>query len=420
MFITPDMIKVYSRDQLLSLRTTTELPGDEDRMLINAIQPRRGCRAGRHMQARRRRPKPIPMSSLAGNKIPIVISNRELQPAAITVNKASTTRRHLRPVQRTTTSTQRHDAVGLATSLYVINAAALLPVEVPYVSSSLSTVHFVASTSLSCGRRISADGGYHQLSVSTASYCEDTLSGPQWINVAPIAPVSSSFWQPETYLAQVGAPSASPTISATVMSVDGDMTSSVDVRTPSACRSSRSSHSKRHRRHNNIDCLALQRVRSLHHKHCSLNSLPTTFLINASSLAKNNAKQQLATDVDKCDAAIILVTETHFKSKHDHLVSSITGFDCFRRDRLKRKGGGVCIYTKHQLVAQCVFFDSSSPDTNMEFIWVKFRDAIDVVYVCCVYHPPKPLYQSSDLLRIIGILIDEILAYDATAVIVLG
>jgi len=143
-------------------------------------------------------------------------------------------------------------------------------------------------------------------------------------------------------------------------------------------------------------------------------------LINASSLAKTNAKQQLATDVDKCGAAIILVTETHFKSKHDHLVSSITGFDCFRRDRLKRKGCGVCIYTKHQLVAQCVFFDSSSPDTNMEFIWVKFRDAIDVVYVCCVYHPPKPLYQSSDLLRIIGILIDEILAYDATAVIVLG
>ena len=119
------MVKVYSRDQLLSLRITTELPGDEDRMLINTIQPRRGCRAGRHVQARRRRPKPIPVSSLAGNKIPVVISYQKRRPATITVNKASKTRRHLRPVQRSTTRTQRHDAVERVPSLYVINAAAL-------------------------------------------------------------------------------------------------------------------------------------------------------------------------------------------------------------------------------------------------------------------------------------------------------
>ena len=92
------------------------------------------------MQARRRRPKPIPVSSLAGNKIPVVISCQERRPATITVNKASKTRRCLRPVQPATTWTQRHDAVERVPSLYVINAAALCKSHAPeHLSADLNS-----------------------------------------------------------------------------------------------------------------------------------------------------------------------------------------------------------------------------------------------------------------------------------------
>ena len=80
----------------------------------------------------------------------------------------------------------------------------------------------------------------------------------------------------------------------------------------------------------------------------------------------------------------------------------------------------MCIYTKHQLGAQRVCFNSGTSDCNMEYIWVKFINDTHVIYVCCLYHPPKPVYQSSDLLTVICDHIDEILIQDGTAVIVLA
>ena len=44
--------------------------------------------------------------------------------------------------------------------------------------------------------------------------------------------------------------------------------------------------------------------------------LPSLYIINPTSLAKNNAKQLLATDVASCNADIVLVSETWFKTHH--------------------------------------------------------------------------------------------------------
>jgi len=53
----------------------------------------------------------------------------------------------------------------------------------------------------------------------------------------------------------------------------------------------------------------------------------------------------LTADVTASGADIIVVTESHFKSRHDNTVSNIDGFNCFRLDLVKRKGGGMCVYT---------------------------------------------------------------------------
>jgi len=55
--------------------------------------------------------------------------------------------------------------------------------------------------------------------------------------------------------------------------------------------------------------------------------IPAVCVINARSLAKDNCKQLLATDASTCKADIILVTETHFKSRHDDSASRIDGYN---------------------------------------------------------------------------------------------
>jgi len=68
--------------------------------------------------------------------------------------------------------------------------------------------------------------------------------------------------------------------------------------------------------------------------------------------------------------------------------------------------GGVCICTSLQLAAQVVEF--SPPDQVMEYIWVKCTMDVYPLYVCCIYHPPKPLYNSSNLVDTLCSHVDQI------------
>jgi len=51
----------------------------------------------------------------------------------------------------------------------------------------------------------------------------------------------------------------------------------------------------------------------------------------------------------KIDVAVI--SETHLKQKHADSSVKIGGYSLFRRDRLRRKGGGVVIYTRDSIHA---------------------------------------------------------------------
>jgi len=146
-------------------------------------------------------------------------------------------------------------------------------------------------------------------------------------------------------------------------------------------------------------------------------SFPSIFMLNCNSLAKNNAKETLIADVSASSADVIAVTETHYKARHDDSVSNIDGFTCFRKDRFKRKGGGVCLYTKYNSNASRVEFNQSLD--NAEFVWVSFSVSGANVYLCCCYHPPKPLYSCHDLLSLLCEQIDQILHRDCDAVIIL-
>ena len=96
-------------------------------------------------------------------------------------------------------------------------------------------------------------------------------------------------------------------------------------------------------------------------------------MFNAASLAKPHAIEQLTADLTgyKIDAA--LICETHFKVKHVAGAFSIEGYNYFRRDRAKRRGGGVAVYIREDIGATEWIY--SGNNTLYEVLWIKLARA---------------------------------------------
>jgi len=66
------------------------------------------------------------------------------------------------------------------------------------------------------------------------------------------------------------------------------------------------------------------------------------FFLNPTSLAKPGAVQLLQTELVQGNIGVALIAESWFSKAHDANVVSIENYSIFRRDRCKRKGGGIC------------------------------------------------------------------------------
>ena len=72
------------------------------------------------------------------------------------------------------------------------------------------------------------------------------------------------------------------------------------------------------------------------------------YVFNSASLAQPLAIDQLAADLSGYVIENAVITETHLKpSNHPDNMMNIAGYSMFRRDRVKRRGGGVAIYVRH-------------------------------------------------------------------------
>jgi len=142
------------------------------------------------------------------------------------------------------------------------------------------------------------------------------------------------------------------------------------------------------------------------------------FILNPTSLTKNNAKQLLATDATSCTADITLVSETRFKPHDDSSFSDIKDYVCFRYDRHKRRGGGVCLYIESHIKATHV--QSTGVVDKTEYLWITFVIGSQTVFLCCCYHPPKPSNSSTELIDLLCGHINDFLSSYPNAVIILA
>jgi len=132
-------------------------------------------------------------------------------------------------------------------------------------------------------------------------------------------------------------------------------------------------------------------------------------------LSKPHAVEHLATDIgpNGYDSDIAVIVETHFKSKHMDGSVGITGYNIFRHDRARRKGGGVAVYMRTSLHA--TVWRLTNDDDTFELLWIRTGE----VFVGALYHPPKPIYKYEALLNHLEQSLEQIERQFPAATIVL-
>ena len=96
----------------------------------------------------------------------------------------------------------------------------------------------------------------------------------------------------------------------------------------------------------------------------------------------------------------------------------MNGYSLLRLDRAKRKGGGVLCYVKDELNLQQIVLRSNS-NRDRELIWFKCKHLkiSQMFYYCVIYHPPKPIYDSNELINDLLSDIEDLAVSDPGAII---
>ena len=148
--------------------------------------------------------------------------------------------------------------------------------------------------------------------------------------------------------------------------------------------------------------------------------IPSVYILNPTSLAKPHAVELLAADVKAYGADVVVITESWLKLRHPDNMFSIPGYNIFRRDRPKRRGGGVVIYIRDDIEAS-VCKELYTSDTRIELLWIRIIFRNRPIVVGALYHPPKPVYQSCELIDELDRALTNILAScDNSLVLIAG
>ena len=101
--------------------------------------------------------------------------------------------------------------------------------------------------------------------------------------------------------------------------------------------------------------------------------VPSLYVLNIAALTKPHAVEQLAVDLGY-SADVAVITETHLKVKHVDGVMNIPDFTLFRRDRHRRRGGGVAVYVRS--VLQPALWTYSADNQLYELLWVRVGSTV--------------------------------------------
>ena len=145
---------------------------------------------------------------------------------------------------------------------------------------------------------------------------------------------------------------------------------------------------------------------------------PNLYVLNPTSLAKPHALQNLQADIASNNTEIAIISESWLKMHHRDESFELPGFNLFRRDRRRRRGGGVAIYA-NSLFPGNILDTSDLFGDEIELMWVSFDIRGRRVIVGALYHPPRPIYSPGEMLHAIELSIDRFMSESGEALIIL-
>lgn len=145
---------------------------------------------------------------------------------------------------------------------------------------------------------------------------------------------------------------------------------------------------------------------------------PRLYALNAFSLAKPHAVEQLTAELTNHQIDVAVISETHFKAKHTDDSVNIAGFNLFRRDRLRRRGGGVAVYVGEDI--RVTPFNVPNDVRDYELMWLVLGHGDNLVILGAIYHPPKPSYDSNAFLDALEATVESFHLFHPTALILIA
>jgi len=103
---------------------------------------------------------------------------------------------------------------------------------------------------------------------------------------------------------------------------------------------------------------------------------------------------------------VAVISETWFKARHTTAATTIPGYNVYRLDRVRRRGGGVAIYVD---VGVRVEVCSTLGNKDYEVLWIKTYIGTSPLFICALYHPPAPVYEPTGLLDYLEVTVADII-----------
>ena len=187
-----------------------------------------------------------------------------------------------------------------------------------------------------------------------------------------------------------------------------------------------------HRREHNKECVSwpqLNRPRTLipvkitkeakpETSSSQSSSFPSLYVFNAASLAKPHALQQLEAELESFSTDVAVITETHFKVHHTDQFTALPGYNCIRRDRTGRRGGGVAIYIREHIPYN--FITVKNDGKEYESVWINVSIDKNNFTICGIYHPPKPIYDTGKFKTFLHDNIDHFVDSESFSTLILA
>src|SRR5207245_6530470 len=98
---------------------------------------------------------------------------------------------------------------------------------------------------------------------------------------------------------------------------------------------------------------------------------------------KLHAIEQLNADLTAQSTDVAIISETWFKAHHTDQAMQLSGYIIYRRDRKKRRGGGVAIYITDNVRSE--LYIPPNDDNRLEILWIKTQIDGQPLYIAALF-----------------------------------